>query len=68
MEIRWVRVNEQPGLPVTIGGVPDGVACLDVEDGKITAIHLIRNPDKLGNVALYWLEPAPADSERRLSS
>jgi hypothetical protein len=25
---------------------------LDIEDGRITAVHLIRNPDKLGNVAL----------------
>jgi RNA polymerase sigma-70 factor (ECF subfamily) len=41
-------VNGQPGVLVTSAGVPDSVAVVDVgADEKITAIRLIRNPDKL---------------------
>ncbi len=50
MDVRFVDVNGQPGLLITSAGVPDGVGCLDVVDGKITAVRLIRNPDKLRGI------------------
>jgi RNA polymerase sigma-70 factor (ECF subfamily) len=44
-------VNGQPGVLVTSEGRPDSVVVLDVgADEKITAIRLIRNPDKLRHV------------------
>lgn len=45
-----VRINGQPGL-VGIGqdGEPQTMA-FDVEDGRITAIYVVRNPDKLAEV------------------
>ncbi|MBX7547821.1 RNA polymerase sigma-70 factor [Streptomyces sp. NPDC048665] len=46
-----VLVNGRPGRLVTSGDRPDSVACLDLaEDGTISAIRLIRNPDKLTRV------------------
>ncbi|KOV61524.1 RNA polymerase sigma24 factor [Streptomyces sp. MMG1121] len=46
-------VNGRPGLVVTSGAHPDSVGCCDIaEDGTISAIRLIRNPDKLTHVRL----------------
>lgn len=46
--MRPVLVNGQPGVLITSVGQPDTVAAIDLDaDGKITAIRLIRNPDKL---------------------
>lgn len=48
-----VLVNGLPGHLFTSGAQPDSVACCDVtEDGTISAIRLIRNPDKLLRVRL----------------
>lgn len=49
---RPVLVNGQPGLLVTSAGVPDNVVVVDPgPDGRIDAIRLIRNPDKLAHLA-----------------
>jgi RNA polymerase sigma-70 factor, ECF subfamily len=46
-----VLVNGQPGLLVTAAGALDNVVAVDVNaEGKIEAIRLIRNPDKLRHV------------------
>ena len=46
-----VLVNGQPGLLITAAGQPDSVAAIDLgADGRITAIRLIRNPDKLRHI------------------
>jgi RNA polymerase sigma-70 factor, ECF subfamily len=43
-----VDVNGRPGLLVTSAGAVDSVLCDDLaEDGTISAIYLVRNPDKL---------------------
>jgi len=48
---RQVTVNGQPGLLVTSAGAPDSVIAADLgPDGRITAIRLIRNPDKLRHI------------------
>ena len=48
---RPVLVNGQPGLLVTSAGVPDNVVVIDPgPDGRIDAIRLIRNPDKLAHL------------------
>ncbi|MGW6855936.1 RNA polymerase sigma-70 factor [Streptomyces xanthophaeus] len=42
-----VDVNGRPGLLLTTAGRPDTVACVEVENGRITEIRAVRNPDKL---------------------
>ncbi|MFE9633036.1 RNA polymerase sigma-70 factor [Streptomyces sp. NPDC006463] len=46
-----VDVNGRPGLLLTTAGRPDSVACVEVENGRITEIRVIRNPDKLRHLA-----------------
>ncbi|WP_308632406.1 RNA polymerase sigma-70 factor [Massilia sp. YIM B02763] len=43
-----VDVNGEPGILTWIGGVPDSVTSFLVEDGRIAAVYIVRNPDKLG--------------------
>ena len=49
MQPAWV--NHQPGFVINgpEGGV-DAVWALDVADGVIQSIRIVRNPDKLGHV------------------
>lgn len=42
-----VDVSGRPGLLLTVAGRPDTVVCAEVEDGRITEIRIIRNPEKL---------------------
>jgi RNA polymerase sigma-70 factor (ECF subfamily) len=46
-----VKVNGGPGLLTWIDGLPDSITSLDLVDGRIAAIYVVRNPDKLGAVA-----------------
>ncbi|WP_280722488.1 RNA polymerase sigma-70 factor [Kitasatospora sp. MAA4] len=48
--VQAVSVNGRPGLLVTSAGQADTVACFEVADGRVAAIHLVRNPDKLTHV------------------
>ena len=43
-------LNGQPAMRFVIGGVLDGVGTAVIEDGVVTALHLVRNPDKLGRL------------------
>jgi RNA polymerase sigma-70 factor, ECF subfamily len=52
MDVRFADVNGQPGALIVIGGQPDTVAAVDVADGRITALRLVRNPDKLHSIHL----------------
>ncbi len=52
-----VLVNGRAGVVITSRGAIDSVASADLgPDGRITALHLIRNPDKLRHITL---PPAP---------
>jgi RNA polymerase sigma-70 factor (ECF subfamily) len=44
---RFLEINGGPALLVLAGGEPDSVFQLDVADGLIQAVYIIRNPDKL---------------------
>jgi len=46
-----VSVNGTPGLLTWRDGQPHSVTSIHVEDGRIAAIYVVRNPDKLGGVA-----------------
>ncbi|MEU2431910.1 RNA polymerase sigma-70 factor [Streptomyces sp. NPDC007861] len=50
-EFRLTEVNGAPGLLVLSGGRPDTVFQVEVRDGRIQCIYLVRNPDKLGGLA-----------------
>jgi RNA polymerase sigma-70 factor (ECF subfamily) len=45
-----VAINGAPGVRVTIGGSLDSVVSLLVQDGVVTALYVVRNPDKLAAV------------------
>ncbi len=51
VEVRFLEINGRPGALVLSGGRPDTVFSLDVADGRIVAVYLVRNPDKLGGLA-----------------
>jgi len=46
-----VMVNGTPGLLTWRNGVPDAITSLHVVDGRIAAIYVVRNPDKLGGLS-----------------
>jgi RNA polymerase sigma-70 factor (ECF subfamily) len=46
--IELTEVNSEPALVLRVGGDLDGVFVLNVEHGAIRAIHVVRNPEKLG--------------------
>jgi RNA polymerase sigma-70 factor (ECF subfamily) len=41
------RVNGQPGIISALDGHPVGVLTLDIADGRIAAIRIVVNPEKL---------------------
>jgi len=43
-------VNGQPGMRVELDGTLAGIVTVTVEDGQITRIYSVANPDKLGRV------------------
>jgi RNA polymerase sigma-70 factor (ECF subfamily) len=48
-----VLVNGDPGLLITSAGIPDNIVAVDLShDGRIEAIRLIRNPDKLTRIGI----------------
>ena len=51
VELLPTWLNGQPAMQFVIDGVTDGVGTALVEDGVVTALYLVRNPDKLGRLA-----------------
>ncbi|MFD0227459.1 RNA polymerase sigma-70 factor [Streptomyces hirsutus] len=45
--VRLLELNGGPAALVLLGGRPDTVFQLDVVDGRVQAVYVIRNPDKL---------------------
>jgi RNA polymerase sigma-70 factor (ECF subfamily) len=50
LSVRRARVNGRPGFVMYIGGQPYSVATADVSDGRVRAVHIVVNPDKLRNI------------------
>ncbi|MFI9201341.1 RNA polymerase sigma-70 factor [Streptomyces sp. NPDC053048] len=46
-EFHFTEANGGPALLVLSRGLPDTVVSLEVADGRITTVYLMRNPDKL---------------------
>ncbi|GGX03811.1 RNA polymerase sigma24 factor [Streptomyces malachitofuscus] len=45
--VRFLELNGGPAVLVLSGGRPDSVLQLDIADGRVQAVYVIRNPDKL---------------------
>ncbi|ORT60913.1 RNA polymerase sigma-70 factor [Streptomyces sp. CB03238] len=50
-EFGTVEVNGGPALLVLVDGKPDSVIQVDVREGRIQSIYIVRNPDKLTALA-----------------
>ncbi len=44
---RVAQINGQPGIVAYLDGRPFGVLTIDVRDGRIRNIYIVRNPEKL---------------------
>ncbi|NUK24590.1 RNA polymerase sigma factor SigJ [Streptomyces lunaelactis] len=51
MGFRFVEINGAPALLVLSAGKPDSVFQLEVLDGRVQCVYIIRNPDKLVSLA-----------------
>jgi RNA polymerase sigma-70 factor (ECF subfamily) len=51
VEVRLVELNGAPALIVLSGGKPDTVLQVEVLEGRIQCVYIIRNPDKLAALA-----------------
>ena len=47
MSVDAAEINGAPGTLISAGGHPVAVLTMAVADGRITAIQLLTNPDKL---------------------
>ena len=47
-----VEVNGWPGLLLRLDGEVDSVLTVRVEDGLVTAVYTVRNPEKLSAVGV----------------
>jgi RNA polymerase sigma-70 factor, ECF subfamily len=57
LEVRWVRVNGQPGLLAVVDGKVIQLMTFDIVDGRIATCFVIRNPDKLERIRLSGTPP-----------
>jgi RNA polymerase sigma-70 factor, ECF subfamily len=54
--VRFTHINNLSGFAtIEPDGLPQTVS-LEIEDGKITAIYVMRNPDKLKHVTAEWIK------------
>jgi RNA polymerase sigma-70 factor (ECF subfamily) len=49
--VHQLRLNGQPGLVISLGDEVRVVVVLDIEEGRITGVRIVVNPEKLGAVA-----------------
>ncbi|MFF1689307.1 RNA polymerase sigma-70 factor [Streptomyces sp. NPDC058254] len=48
---RYMEVNGGPAVLVLVGDKPDSVIQVDVADGQVQCVYIVRNPDKLASLA-----------------
>jgi RNA polymerase sigma-70 factor (ECF subfamily) len=51
LSFRFLELNGGPAVLVLSGDKPDSVVQLDVLDGRIQSVYIVRNPDKLRSLA-----------------
>ncbi len=59
-EVEFATINGAPGLVVRLDGEFDHTMSIDVRDGQIAAIYVVRNPHKLGAIHTAQAEERPA--------
>ncbi|MFE6409680.1 RNA polymerase sigma-70 factor [Streptomyces sp. NPDC057837] len=52
LSVRFLELNGGPAVLMLSGGTPDAVFQLDVAEGRVQAVYVVRNPDKLRSLAL----------------
>ncbi|MFF8669356.1 RNA polymerase sigma-70 factor [Streptomyces sp. NPDC015242] len=52
LSVRFLELNGGPAVLMLSGGTPDAVFQLDVAGGRVQAVYVVRNPDKLRSLAL----------------
>jgi RNA polymerase sigma-70 factor (TIGR02957 family) len=57
MVVEVAEINGSPGTLIMAGGRAVAALTLTVSDGRITAVQLLANPDKLASVAAGWTLP-----------
>ncbi|MDB5306127.1 MAG: polymerase subunit sigma [Gemmataceae bacterium] len=57
VEVRPARVNGQPGWVTLFRGQVFNVTTLDVVDGRVASVFVVRNPDKLARVGAVTDRP-----------
>jgi RNA polymerase sigma-70 factor (TIGR02957 family) len=60
LELEPVWLNGAPAIQFVVGGHRDGVGTMLVEDGVVTRLYLVRNPDKLACLE----EPVPLTRDK----
>lgn len=50
VSLRPAQVNGEPALVVRLGGEIDTVIAMRVDDGRITGLYAVRNPEKLSHL------------------
>nr|WP_223183408.1 RNA polymerase sigma-70 factor [Streptomyces sp. CBMA370] len=58
-DLRLVEVNGAPALVGLLGGRPDTLIQIEVRDGRVQCVYIIRNPDKLQGLTGLGEPPAP---------
>ncbi|MFF7377172.1 RNA polymerase sigma-70 factor [Streptomyces massasporeus] len=51
LSVRFLELNGGPAVLILSGGEPDSVIQLDVADGSVQSVYIVRNPDKLRSLA-----------------
>ncbi|MFI0895073.1 RNA polymerase sigma-70 factor [Streptomyces sp. NPDC020983] len=49
--LEWLHVNGAPALLVRVEGEGDDLVTVRVDDGLISAVYVVRNPEKLARIA-----------------
>jgi len=60
MAYQVTRINGGPGLLRLVDGVIESAQAFDIENGRITAIYTVRNPDKLQGIVVTNLNSQPS--------
>ncbi|MFE8948351.1 RNA polymerase sigma-70 factor [Streptomyces sp. NPDC007856] len=51
LSYRFLEANGGPALLVVSAGEPESLVQVDVVDGRVTTVYIVRNPDKLRHLA-----------------
>ncbi|MFF9153870.1 RNA polymerase sigma-70 factor [Streptomyces sp. NPDC014846] len=51
LAVRFLEVNGGPAVLILSGGKPDSLIQVDVADDRVSAVYIVRNPDKLRHLA-----------------